>query len=62
MANLIDLIKKAKKSATTGLIIGNDGAPMVLIHAGKFQMGSNDGGDDETPVHTVYLDAFYSAL
>jgi len=36
-----------------------DGAPMVLIPAGEFQMGSNDGGDSEKPVHTVYLDAFY---
>jgi len=40
-------------------IIGKDGAPMVLIPAGEFEMGSNDGGDDEKPAHTVYLDAFY---
>ena len=32
---------------------------MVLIPAGKFQMGSNDGAFDEKPVHTVYVDAFY---
>jgi len=32
---------------------------MVLIPAGEFQMGSNDGGSYEKPVHTVYLDAFY---
>ena len=32
---------------------------MVLIPAGEFQMGSNDGGFDEKPVHTVYVDAFY---
>jgi len=33
---------------------------MVLIPAGDFQMGSDDGNnDDEKPVHTVYLDAFY---
>jgi formylglycine-generating enzyme required for sulfatase activity len=31
---------------------------MVLIPAGEFEMGSNDY-DDEKPVHTVYLDAFY---
>ena len=35
-------------------IVGKDGAPMVLIPAGEFQMG---GGDN--PVHTVYLDTFY---
>jgi len=40
-------------------ITGNDGAPMVLIPAGEFQMGSSDGRDDEKPVHTVYLDSFY---
>ena len=32
---------------------------MVLIPAGEFQMGSNNGERDEKPVHTVYLDAFY---
>lgn len=38
---------------------GRDSAPMVLIPAGEFQMGSSDGDGDESPVHTVYLDAFY---
>ena len=34
---------------------------MVLIPAGEFQMGSNAPGahEDEQPVHTVYVDAFY---
>ena len=32
---------------------------MVLIPAGDFQMGSNDGNFDEKPVHIVYVDAFY---
>ena len=36
---------------------------MVLIPAGEFQMGSidadADADDDEKPVHTVYVDAFY---
>ena len=40
-------------------ITGRDGAEMVLIPAGEFQMGSNDGDDDEKPVRTVYVDAFY---
>jgi formylglycine-generating enzyme required for sulfatase activity len=31
---------------------------MVLIPAGEFQMGADDGQDDE-PLHTVRLDAFY---
>ena len=34
---------------------------MVLIPAGEFQMGSNapEAENDEQPVHTVYVDAFY---
>lgn len=32
---------------------------MALILAGEFQMGSEDGSSGETPVHTVYLDAYY---
>jgi formylglycine-generating enzyme required for sulfatase activity len=39
-------------------ITGKDGAPMVLIPEGEFEMGSDDGRDDEKPI-TVYLDAFY---
>lgn len=32
---------------------------MVLIPAGAFEMGRNDGPKDERPRHTVYVDAFY---
>ncbi|RKU18628.1 hypothetical protein C6500_12500 [Candidatus Poribacteria bacterium] len=32
---------------------------MVLIPAGEFEMGSNNGAANERPVHTVYVDAFY---
>ncbi len=61
------LPKPATRSGTTAprlpttaaKIVGNDGAEMVLIPAGEFQMGSNDGDNDEQPVHTVYVDAFY---
>lgn len=43
-------------------ILGADTAPMVLIPAGEFQMGSdyNTIGNAATrPMHIVYLDAFY---
>ncbi len=44
-------------------IIGQDGAPMVLVPAGSFPMGvpagDRDGDRDEYPRHEVYLDAFY---
>ncbi|MEE9275883.1 MAG: SUMF1/EgtB/PvdO family nonheme iron enzyme [bacterium] len=38
---------------------GRDGAPMVLVPAGWFLMGSDEGGPDERPQRRVYLDAFY---
>ena len=34
-------------------------ANMVLIPAGEFQMGNKNDEEDEKPVHTVYVDAFY---
>lgn len=40
-------------------ITGKDGAPMVLVPAGVFTMGSENGDDDEFPIHRVQLDAFY---
>lgn len=40
-------------------ITDSAGAEMLLIPAGEFIMGSEDGFVDETPVHAVYLDAFY---
>jgi len=40
-------------------IVGKDGAPMVLIPAGEFTMGSDKGDDDEQPIHRVFLDSFY---
>ena len=35
------------------------GILMHLVPAGEFTMGSEDGAEDERPVHQVYLDAFY---
>lgn len=34
----------------------------VIIPAGEFEMGSESGSEDETPVHTLYLDAFEIGL
>ena len=36
-----------------------DGMTMSYVPAGEFEMGSEDGDEDEKPVHTVYLDAFW---
>ncbi len=35
------------------------GVTMRLVPEGEFTMGSNNGNDDEKPVHQVYLDAYY---
>ncbi|MBD3182766.1 SUMF1/EgtB/PvdO family nonheme iron enzyme [Candidatus Poribacteria bacterium] len=56
---VVALIYSNTKKDLPGEIIGKDNAPMVLIPAGEFQMGTNDGLDKEKPAHTVYLDAFY---
>src|SRR5262249_13155803 len=36
-----------------------DRVEMVLVPAGEFWMGSDDGADDEKPRRTVVLEAFY---
>jgi formylglycine-generating enzyme required for sulfatase activity/uncharacterized caspase-like protein len=36
-----------------------EGIVMVYIPAGDFPMGSNDGDDDEKPMHNVYLDGYW---
>lgn len=46
------------KTSSPPIVIGKDGAPMVLVPAGTFMMGS-DEYDDEKPVHRVYLDAYF---
>ncbi len=45
----------------TDTMEGKDGAMMVLIPEGKFEMGDafREGATEELPVHTVYVDAFY---
>ncbi|MFO0775568.1 MAG: formylglycine-generating enzyme family protein [Nitrospiraceae bacterium] len=40
-------------------MLGSDRAPLHLIPAGRFTMGSASGQDDEQPSHTVELPAFY---
>lgn len=44
---------------TAEVVKGKDGAPMVIIPAGPFTMGSNDGLPAERPEHVVSLDAYY---
>jgi formylglycine-generating enzyme required for sulfatase activity len=51
----IALTGPAAQSAETAK--GSD--EMVLIPAGKFMMGSTEGGADEQPVHEVQIKSFY---
>ena len=54
-----DVPKPTRAPHLPAAIIGHDGAPMVLVPAGEFPMGSDEGDDDEQPVHRVLLDSFY---
>ena len=45
-------------AASADTIKGKDGVPMILIPAGPFLMGSNDGWPNERPEHTVMLNAY----
>ena len=47
------------QQGTAEVVKGKDGAPMVLIPAGPFTMGSNDGLPAERPEHVVTLDTYY---
>ena len=49
----------SKATALPATLLGKDGVPMVLVPAGEFPMGSEQGDDDEQPVHRVFLDSFY---
>ena len=61
---LKDLVKDkvvADAGSEKEIVWKKDGKEMVLIPAGSFEMGDHfdEGRDDELPVHTVQLDAFY---
>ncbi|MBP8857450.1 MAG: SUMF1/EgtB/PvdO family nonheme iron enzyme, partial [Anaerolineaceae bacterium] len=49
----------SESSDGSTLVREKDGMTMVYVPAGEFEMGSNNGWDDEQPVHTVYLDEFW---
>lgn len=46
-------------SYTVTEITDDNGVSMVLVPEGTFNMGSDNGELDESPVHTVYLDSYY---
>jgi len=51
--------KDSQPVSSVEFVRGRDDAPMVLVAAGPFTMGSNDGLPNERPEHTVTLDAYY---
>ncbi|MFN3681425.1 MAG: formylglycine-generating enzyme family protein, partial [Nitrospira sp.] len=57
------LAAQAAPVERSSLIVGKDGAQMVLVPAGSFPMGvplgERDGGEDEYPRHEVFVDAFF---
>ena len=50
---------KDGQAADMNTMTGKDGAPMILIPAGAFKMGSQDGLPNERPEHQVVLDSYY---
>lgn len=59
LATFVALLLPSSGQAAQQEITGKDGAPMVLIPAGEFTMGSDEGNDNEKPAHRVFLDAYY---
>lgn len=50
---------KDGQAADINTMTGKDGVPMILIPAGAFKMGSQDGLPNERPEHQVLLDSYY---
>jgi acetoin utilization deacetylase AcuC-like enzyme/formylglycine-generating enzyme required for sulfatase activity len=50
--------EKAGKFKAPEIIKTKTGVEMVMIPAGQFEMGSSGGEADESPVHSVWVDAF----
>lgn len=59
------IVSTAREETTPTLgetFVDEQDVPMAFIPAGPFEMGSSVGADDEQPVHTVMLNAFYIDL
>ncbi len=61
LAYLASITNSSRNSVTpvATMISEIDGMTMVYVPEGEFQMGSEDGENDQKPVHTVYLDAYW---
>ena len=47
------------KRSTQSITWEEDGKEMILVAGGDFQMGRNEGPDNEAPAHTVHVEPFY---
>jgi len=54
----IALEKRTVSAAPAGSTSTVAGIEMVAIPSGSFSMGSNNGADDEKPVHSVHINSF----
>ncbi len=52
-------VAKTETSIPSTKTIGNNGADMIVIPAGEFIMGSDDGDINEVPAHVVFLDSYF---
>jgi formylglycine-generating enzyme required for sulfatase activity len=57
--NSFDVTLEPRKLQDETYTVNGVSFTMKAIPAGSFQMGSNDGDEDEKPVHTVNIDGFY---
>ena len=55
----IDNSRQTENNLPDKYVVRKDPEVMVLIPAGDFVMGNNDGSVDELPEHMVFVDAFY---
>ena len=58
---ILDLIDRYSTPGTIPTLRSKYYPEMVFIQGGSFQMGSEDGMEDEKPVHTVRLDDYFLA-
>lgn len=52
-------LEKGNSNLANGQDLRNGSENMIFVQGGTFQMGSNDGDNDEKPIHSVTVSDFY---
>ncbi len=52
-------LKKGTSNLANGSYLRNGSTNLIFVKGGTFQMGSNNGNDNEKPVHSVTISDFY---